>query len=55
MVTTIGEPLYACGGGTVPLLQKWLSDGMSMGSAAAFMIIGPSSDQDRGSCFIILI
>ena len=40
-----GEParLYACGGGTIPLLQAWLLDGMSMGSAAAFMVTGPST------------
>ena len=43
MAATIGEPLYACGGGTIPLLQQWLADGMSMGSAAAFMITGPAT------------
>ncbi len=43
MAATIGVPLYACGGGTIPLLQQWLWDGMSMGSAAAFMITGPST------------
>ena len=43
MAATIGVPLYACGGGTIPLLQAWLIDGMSMGSAAAFMITGPST------------
>lgn len=43
MAATIGVPLYACGGGTIPLLQTWLSDGMSMGSAAAFMLTGPST------------
>lgn len=43
MATTIGVPLYACGGGTIPLLQAWLMDGMSMGSAAAFMITGPAT------------
>ena len=42
MAATIGVPLYACGG-TIPLLQAWLLDGMSMGSAAAFMITGPST------------
>lgn len=31
------------GGGTIPLLQAWLMDGMSMGSAVAFMITGPSN------------
>ncbi len=43
MAATIGVPLYACGGGTIPLLIQWLADGMSMGSAAAFMITGPST------------
>ena len=43
MAATIGVPLYACGGGTIPLLQEWLWCGMSMGSAAAFMITGPAT------------
>lgn len=43
MAATIGVPLYACGGGTIPLLMDWLADGMSMGSAAAFMITGPAT------------
>jgi len=43
MAATIGVPLYACGGGTIPLLQQWLWDGMPMGSAAAFMITGPAT------------
>lgn len=43
MAATIGVPLYACGGGTIPLLQSWLTEGMSMGSAAAFMITGPAT------------
>lgn len=43
MAATIGVPLYACGGGTIPLLQQWLLSGMSMGNAAAFMITGPAT------------
>ena len=43
MAATIGVPLYACGGGTIPLLQQWIAKGMSMGSATAFMITGPST------------
>ena len=43
LAATIGVPLYACGGGTIPLLQAWLIDGMSLGSAAAFMITGPAT------------
>lgn len=43
MAATIGVPLYACGGGTIPLLQQWLLDGMSIGSAASFMLTGPAT------------
>ncbi|GAB6392790.1 MAG: permease [Treponematales bacterium] len=43
MAATIGVPLYVCGGGTIPLLQTWLWKGMSMGSAAAFMLTGPAT------------
>ena len=43
LAATVGVPLYACGGGTVPLLQQWLASGMSMGSAAAFMVTGPAT------------
>lgn len=43
MAATIGVSLYACGGGTIPLLQAWLMDGMSLGSAVAFMITGPAT------------
>lgn len=43
LAATIGVPLYACGGGTIPLLQAWLMNGMSLGSAAAFMITGPAT------------
>jgi uncharacterized membrane protein YraQ (UPF0718 family) len=43
MSATIGVPLYMCGGGTIPLLMGWLDNGMSMGSAAAFMITGPAT------------
>ena len=43
MAATIGVPLYDCGGGTIPLLQQWLWDGMSVGSAASFMLTGPAT------------
>ena len=43
MAATIGVPLYACGGGTIPLIREWLYSGMSIGSAAAFMLTGPST------------
>lgn len=43
MAATIGVPLYACGGGTIPLLQQWLWNGMSVGSAASFILTGPAT------------
>ena len=43
MASTVGVPLYVCGGGTIPILQQWLANGMSLGSAAAFMITGPAT------------
>jgi len=55
MAATIGVPMYACGGGTIPLLQWWLADGMSVGAACAFMITGPAAKiTNLGAVKIIL-
>lgn len=43
MATSLGVPLYVCGGGTVPLIKEWMRMGMSLGSAMAFMITGPAT------------
>lgn len=43
LAATIGVPLYVCGGGTIPLLQDWLNQGMSLGAATSFMITGPAT------------
>jgi len=40
MAAAVGVPLYVCGGGTIPLLMSWMDRGMTLGSAAAFMITG---------------
>ncbi|MDR2941506.1 MAG: permease [Treponema sp.] len=40
MSAAIGVPLYVCGGGTIPLLREWMLNGMTLGSASAFMITG---------------
>lgn len=40
---SMGVPIYFCGGGTIPLINAWLQQGMSLGSAAAFMITGPAT------------
>jgi uncharacterized membrane protein YraQ (UPF0718 family) len=42
MAATVGVPLYVCGGGTIPLLLSWMGNGMTLGSASAFMITGPA-------------
>ena len=55
MAATIGVPLDVCGGGTIPILQQWLADGMSMASASAFMITGPATKiTNLGALKIIL-
>jgi uncharacterized membrane protein YraQ (UPF0718 family) len=43
IAATLGVPLYVCGGGTIPLLAEWLRNGMSPGSAVAFMLSGPAT------------
>jgi len=40
--TTLSIPLYACGGGTIPLIKAWLQAGMGAGDAMAFMLAGPA-------------
>ena len=41
--TTLSIPLYACGGGVIPLINAWLHAGMGRGDAIAFMLAGPAS------------
>ena len=49
MAATVGVPLYACGGGTIPLLQQWLWEGMSVGSACLLYADGPGhKDYESG-------
>lgn len=43
MAAALEVPLYTCGGGTIPLLSAWLGEGMSWGSAIAFLIAGPAT------------
>ncbi len=40
---SLGVPVYVCGGGTIPLLKLWLEDGMTAGSAVAFMLAGAAT------------
>jgi uncharacterized membrane protein YraQ (UPF0718 family) len=53
--TSLGVPLYVCGGGTIPLLKVWLESGMTAGAAIAFMISGPATKiTNLGAVKIIL-
>ncbi|RKY87067.1 hypothetical protein DRQ15_11340 [candidate division KSB1 bacterium] len=38
-----GVPLYACGGGTIPIMKVMLSLGMDKGAVLAFFISGPAT------------
>lgn len=52
---SLSVPLYACGGGMIPLMKAWMLAGMDMGSIAAFMIGGPATKiTNLGAVKIIL-
>jgi uncharacterized membrane protein YraQ (UPF0718 family) len=40
---SLGVTAYYCGGGTIPLILAWMNEGMSLGSAITFMLIGPAT------------
>jgi hypothetical protein len=39
----LGVPLYACGGGAIPLVDRMIKNGMSKGSGLAFFIVGSAT------------
>ena len=39
----MGVPLYACGGGTIPLVRALLEQGMAPAAALAFLLAGPAT------------
>ena len=43
LASLLGVPLYACGGGTIPLVQALLEQGMVPGAALAFLVAGPAT------------
>jgi uncharacterized membrane protein YraQ (UPF0718 family) len=43
LASLLGVPLYACGGGTIPLIQALLEQGMAPGAALAFLVAGPAT------------
>ncbi len=55
LAASLGVPVYLCGGGTIPLIRAWMLEGMSPGSALAFMITGPATKiTNLGAVKIIL-
>lgn len=43
LAALLGVPMYACGGGTVPLIRSLINQGMAKGAALSFLIIGPAT------------
>lgn len=43
IASLLGVPLYACGGGSVPLVSSLMKTGMSPGAALAFLTAGPGT------------
>jgi len=43
LAALLGVPLYACGGGTIPLVRSLIENGMASGAALAFLIAGPAT------------
>lgn len=43
LAALLGVPLYACGGGTIPLVRSFMESGMAGGAALAFLIAGPAT------------
>ena len=39
----LGVPLYACGGGVIPVVRELMANGMAKGAAMAFMLVGPAT------------
>jgi len=39
----LGVPLYACGGGVIPVVSGFLAEGMGKGEALAFLFVGPAT------------
>ena len=47
----LGVPLYACGGGTIPVIDSMMQMGMTRGAALAFFISGPATKFSTLSVF----
>ena len=47
----LGVPLYACGGGSIPVIDSMMQMGMTRGAALAFFISGPATKFSTLSVF----
>lgn len=43
MAALVSIPVYVCGGGVIPMIDMLMDNGMSMGAAMAFLIVGPAT------------
>jgi uncharacterized membrane protein YraQ (UPF0718 family) len=43
IASILSVPLYACGGGTIPLIRSLIGQGMSKASALAYLFVGPAT------------
>ena len=43
VAVVLGVPLYACGGGSLPVIESMMRMGMTSGAALAFFIAGPAT------------
>lgn len=43
LAALLGVPLYACGGGTIPLIRTLMQEGMTPGAALAFFMVGAAT------------
>jgi uncharacterized membrane protein YraQ (UPF0718 family) len=43
VAVALGVPLYACGGGAIPIVETMMQMGMTSGAALAFFIAGPAT------------
>jgi uncharacterized protein len=43
LAAMLGVPLYACGGGVIPLIRALIEQGMAPAAALAFLIAGPAT------------
>jgi uncharacterized membrane protein YraQ (UPF0718 family) len=43
LAAMLGVPLYACGGGAIPMIRGLMRAGMGKGAALAYFLVGPAT------------